>query len=290
MDLNKLDFLTSATDCVFTATLYASFFLWCVCLRVVGDLYDFACECGPPFLCLLQDELENFVLPPENASPYAEMAASGDQISCLDSSSRSTTYCRSDYTVPPDFLSGNKVHFHQRISYKEPVEEKVVYRLHSSTTRGVRKVTGSYPADSEDQTESVGQIAIEQEDPMDVDEVDPLYEPMDIDPWNWNLDWSLGHERFNFEFVLPQRTVSDSSRVTFKGAPSVADPEPVVPNVTHDPIPVGDGARDLPVSAPALDIPRVLPARPQRAAEAVLGDDHGRENEDVLAEILGDLF
>jgi hypothetical protein len=174
------------------------------------------------------------------------------------------------------------------MSYKEPVEEKVVYRLPSSITRDVRKVAGSYPADNEDQTESVGQIAIEQDDPMDVDEVDPLYEPMDIDPWNWNLGWTSGHGQFNFEFALPHRTVFDSSRVTFEGASSVADPETVVSNVINDPIPVGDGARELPVNAPAFDTPRVLPARPQRAAQAVLGDDHGRENEDILAEILGD--
>jgi hypothetical protein len=36
--------------------------------------------------------------------------------------------------------------------------------------------------------------------------------------------------------------------------------------------------------------PQVELARPQRAAEAVLDDDHNGENEDILAEILGDLF
>jgi hypothetical protein len=64
----------------------------------------------------------------------------------------------------------------------------------------------------------------------------------------------------------------------------------VVPDIINDPIPVGDGARDLPVHTPALDIPQVELARSQRAAETVLDDDHDGENEDILAEILRDLF
>jgi hypothetical protein len=267
------------------ASLYASYFTWCLFLGAVGGLCDFAIWRVYPFLCLLQDELENFVLPPEEGSSYAETATSGDPTPCLYASSRFPTYRRSDYTVPPDFLSGNKVHSLQRMSYKEPVEE-VVYR--PSILRDVRKDAGSFPSGNEERTESDGQVAIEQEDdPMDVDEVDPCYDPMDVDPWNWNLDWTHGNEQFNFEFVLP-RTNFVSPRVAIEGVMRVEEEVPVVPDVIHDPIPVGDEARELPVDAPAFDTPRVVLDPNQRAAQAVLDDDHGGENEDVLAEILGD--
>jgi hypothetical protein len=53
------------------------------------------------------------------------------------------------------------VHFHLRISYKEPVEEKVVYRFYSSTTRGVRKVAGSDSSGNEESTESDNQVTNE---------------------------------------------------------------------------------------------------------------------------------
>jgi hypothetical protein len=285
-----LNFITNATACAFEALFYASFLLWCSCLGAVGGLCDFAIWHGYPFLCLLQGELENFVLPPEECSPYAEMATSGDQIPCLYASSRFTIYRHSGHFVSPDFWFGNFVHLSERPCYVEPVEEKVVYRLPSSITRDVRQVAGSSPSDNEDSTESDGQVVNEcDDDPMDVDEVDPCCDPMDIEPWNWNLDWSSGNEQFNFEFVLPRANFVGTG-VVFAGQTHVEEDEHVVPDIINDPIPVGDEARELPVHAPALDTPQVLPTRPQRAAEAVLDDDHDGENEDVLAEILGDLF
>jgi hypothetical protein len=164
----------------------------------------------------------------------------------------------------------------------------VVYRFPSSTPRGVRKETGSNTSDNEESTESDVQVTNEwEDDPMDVDEVDPLDDPMGIEPWNWNLGWTHGNEQFNFEFVLP-RTNFVSPRVALQGAMRVEEEVPVVPNIINDPIPVGDEARELPVNAPAYDRPQVLLAPNQRAAQAVLDDDHGEENEDILAEILGD--
>jgi hypothetical protein len=280
-----LNLIVDVTLCAFTALLCASCLFWCVCLQVVGGLFDFASERTLPFLCLLQDELENFVLPPEECSPYAEMATSGDPIPCLESFSRFTIYRHSDYAVTPDFMSGSKVYCSQRTCYEEPVEE-VVYR--PSITRDVRKDAGSFPSDNEDSTESDGQVANEwEDDPMDVDEVDPCYDPMDIEPWNWNLGWTSGNEQFNFEFVLPRANFVGAG-VAVAGTTRVEEEEHVVPDVINDPIPVGDGARELPVNAPAFDTPQVLPDPNQRAAQAVLDNDRERETEDVLAEILGD--
>jgi hypothetical protein len=55
----------------------------------------------------------------------------------------------------------------QRPCYKEPVEEKVVYRLPSSTTRGVLKETGSDSFGNEESTESDDQVTDEwQDDPV----------------------------------------------------------------------------------------------------------------------------
>jgi hypothetical protein len=257
-------------------------------MGAVGGLCDFAIWRVYPFLCLLQGELENFVLPPEEGSPYAETATSGDPIPCLYASSRFTIYRHSGHFVSPDFWFGNFVHLSERPCYVEPVEEKVVYRLPSSITRDVRKVAGSSPSDNEDSTESDGQVANEwEDDPMDVDEVDPCYDPMDIEPWNWNLDWSSGNEQFNFEFVLPHANFVGTG-VAVAGTTRAEEEEHVVPDVIHDPIPVGDGARELPVNAPAFDTPQVIPDPNQRAAQAVLDNDLEREIEDVLAEILGD--
>jgi hypothetical protein len=109
---------------------------------------------------------------------------------------------------------------------------------------------------------------------------------MDIEPWNWNLGRTFGTEQFNFEFVLPRANFAGAG-VALQGD-GIVEEEAVVPEIIHDPIPVGDRARELPVHAPALDTPQVLPDPPQRAAQAVLDDDLRREIEDVLAEILGD--
>jgi hypothetical protein len=189
------DFITDATACAFQALLYASFFLWCSCLGLVGGLRDFTVRYGIPFLCVLQDELEYFVLPPEEGAPYAETATSGDSIPCLHASSRFTIYRHSGHFFSPDFWFGDFVHLSERPCHVEPVEEKVVYRLPSSITRDVRKETDSDSFGNEESTESDDQVANEWEhDPMDVDEVDPLDDPKDIEPWNWNLGWTSGNE------------------------------------------------------------------------------------------------
>jgi hypothetical protein len=194
-DFNMLDFITNATSCVLLASLYASYFTWCLFVGAVGGRCDFAVWRVFPFLCLLLGELENFVLPPEEGSPYAETETSGNPIPCLYASSRFTIYRHSDHFVSPDFWFGDFVHLSERPCHVEPVEEKVVYRLPSSITRDVRKETDSDSFGNEESTESDDQVANEWEhDPMDVDEVDPLDDPKDIEPWNWNLGWTSGNE------------------------------------------------------------------------------------------------
>ncbi|KAI8886515.1 hypothetical protein K501DRAFT_269681 [Backusella circina FSU 941] len=284
-----IDLLNTAVVYVFAAMLYASVLFWCLCLQMVGDLYVYVRERGPAFLRLLEDELEIFVFPPEESpSPYTNMAASGESLSYLFPVSQSTTYCRSDHSVPPDFLSGNNVHFLQRTSYEEPVEEPVVYRRVSSIIHDVPQDAGILPSAIEASVDfdSDRQVANEWDDPMDVDEVDPRCEPMDVDPWNWNLDQTCGSGQFNFEFVLPYTTNFASSGVAFGGASRVVDSEPKFTFVTA--FPVGEGARAVPVEASASDTRRVLPEVPQRVASVASDDELGREIEDILAEILDD--